>query len=138
MDRYTRNYLVLLSLIAAGILAWWLSGLDFRAGEINDILAEDPEIAAYPYPFRVISVKDGSATLSSPRSFEVPVIRFLGIIQPGLAGKAQTDPEVMAAQAELVRVQKHAAALVKAQPDVNRVRWQLDRDWYLQRGISLP
>ena len=138
MDRYTRNYLILLSLIAAGILAWWLSSLDFRASEINDILADDPQIAAYPYPFRVISVSNGSATLSSPRSFEVPVIRFLGIIQPRLAGKAQTDPEVMAAQAELVRVQKQAAKLAKAQPDVDRVRWQLDRDWYLERGISLP
>jgi len=138
MDRYTRNYLILLSLIAAAILAWWLSSLDFRAAEINDILAEDPQIAAYPYPFRVVSVENGSATLSSPRSFEVPVIRFLGIIEPRLAGKAQTDPEIMAAQAALVRVQKHAAALVKAQPDVDRARWQLDRDWYLERGVPLP
>lgn len=137
MDRFTRNYLITLSLIGIIVAAWWLAGRNFRATEINEILAADPVIAAYAYPFRVISLQDGIATLSSPRSFEFPVLRFLGVIDPQLAGKPQTDARVVAAQQQLVEVQKHAKELVRTQADVSRIAWQLDRDWLRERGIEL-
>lgn len=141
MDRFTRNYLIALGAVVLLILGTWLASTiaswNPRVGEINDVLEADTQLASYEYPFRVVTLENGVARLSSPRSFEVPVIRFLGVLYPDLQGKPQDDPAVMAAQDELVGYQKHAAALVQAQPDVTSVRWVLDRDWYLKRGILL-
>lgn len=74
--------------------------------------------------------------LSAPRSFDVPVMRFLTIIHPELNGKAQDDPAMMAAQDELVKVQKRVAQIVRSQPDVKDIRWVLDREWYSSHGLS--
>jgi hypothetical protein len=139
MDRFTRNYLIGLG-AALGILAilWFASNWHPEAGRLNELLQADRDLAAYPYPFRVVSVNDGVALMSSPRSFEVPVVRFLAVVKPGLAGKADNDPEVMAAQAELARHQKRAQKLVQDQPEVRSVRWVLDKAWYAERGIYLP
>jgi len=137
MDRFTRNYLIFLGLIALALLGWWLSSWNPRIAEINDILEADPQLSTYPYPFRVVSLKNGVAELSTPRSAEVPVIQFLGVIQPNLRGKSQDNPDIMAAQADLVTYQKRAEKLVQDQPDITSIRWTLDRDWYVERGIVL-
>jgi hypothetical protein len=55
MDRCTRNYRVLLGVIAIALLAWWISSWNPRVGEINDILMADPPLSSHPYLFRVIS-----------------------------------------------------------------------------------
>lgn len=137
LDRFTRNYLIALGVIAGIILLFWLATLDPRVGEINDRLTKDPLVAAYVYPFRVIAINNGIAEISTPRSYAVPVMKFLTLVRPELAGKAQDSPEMMAAQAELVKVQKRVAEIVTGQPDIKRVRWVLDRQWYADRGISL-
>jgi hypothetical protein len=137
MDRFTRNYLIVLGVAVALILGIWIAGLDWRAGEINGLLEDDPLVASYPYAFRVLAVENGVARVSSPRSYEVPVMRFLVVIHPELGGRAQDAPEMMAAQADLVKVQKRVAEIVKGQADVRSVRWVLDRQWYSDRGISL-
>jgi len=138
MDAFTRKYLIFLGVLAVLILGLWLSGRDTRVADINGMLASDSQLAAYPYPFRVLSLENGVAAISTPRSFKVPVIQFLGFIQPELKGKAQDDPAVIAAQEDLVRHQKRAMELVQGQPDVRSVRWVLDENWYLSKGISLP
>ncbi len=136
MDRFTRNYLIFLAvLLLAGLLAW-LAGRDTRVSDINDTLAADAELAGYVYRFRVLSLNNGVAQLGSPRSFDVPVIRFLGVIHPELKGRAQDDPAVVAAQEELVKHQKRAMELVQGQPDVRSVRWVLDEAWYRERGLT--
>lgn len=137
MDRFTRNYLIGLGVIAGIVLLSWVASWDSRVGEINDLLKKDPLVDAYVYPFRVIAINNGVAEISTPRSYQVPVIRFLALVYPQLAGKAQDAPEMMAAQAELVRVQKRVAEIVKVQADIKGVRWTLDRQWYSDRGISL-
>lgn len=110
---------------------------DPRVGELNDLLDADPQLADYPYRFRVLELDDGVAVMSSPRSAEVSVTRFLGAAFPRLRNLPATDPAMMAAQQELAERQGHAAALVRAQPDVSDVRWELDRRWLQSHGVEL-
>lgn len=137
MDRFTRNYLIFLGLIVVAILTAWASTWNRRIGEINDLLASDADLSGYVYQFRVVELNNGVARISTPRTYEVPVIRFLGIVNPQLQGKPQDDPAVVTAQEELVRHQKRAAELVQEQSDVSSIRWVLDKDWYLERGLVL-
>jgi len=139
MDRFTRNYAIGLAVAVAALAAFWVaSAWHPRVRALNELLQADPYLSAYPYHFRVLSLKDGIATMSTPRSFDFPVIRFLAIIHPELARAAQDDPRMIAAQQDLVNHQKKAQALVSKQPDVEAVRWQLDREWLSDRGVRLP
>lgn len=138
MDRFTRNYAIGLGIVLTALAAVWIiSSWAPGASKLNDILASDAELAAYPYQFRAESLKDGVATLKSPRSFDVPVIRFLAVIDPRLVGKDADHPDMMAAQAALAHHQKRAQEIVERQPEVKAVRWVLDRDWYAARGITI-
>jgi hypothetical protein len=136
MDTFTRNYSILLGAILLGLLAWWLSSIwQPRVWEINDMLEADPRVGSYVYQFRVVDLDNGVATLSTPRSFNVPAMRFLEIVEPSVAGKAQDDPAMIAAQQDLIDHQKRAQGLVLAQPDVERVDWQLDVKWLADHGV---
>ena len=137
LDRFTRNYLIFLGVVVAALLLTWMASRDPRVGEINDLLERDPLIAAYVYPFRVVAIRNGIAEVSTPRSFDFPVMKFLQLVYPELRGKAQDSPEMMAAQAELVKVQKRVAKIVREQPDIGAIRWVLDRQWYSERGIPV-
>lgn len=138
VDRFTRNYAIGLGVVLGALaVVWILSSWDPGASKLNALLASDAELAAYPYQFRVESLNDGVATLKSPRSFEVPVIHFLSVIEPRLAGKDANHPDVRAAQAALVHHQKRAQEIVERQPEVKAIRWTLDREWYAARGLPL-
>lgn len=138
MDRFTRNYSIGLgAVVAVALVTWLVASWDPGAARLNALLEDDPQLATYPYAFRVVSLDGGVATMTSPRSYEVPVILFLGVLDPGLSSKPQDHPDVMAAQARLARHQQRAQALVSAQPDVQSVRWTLDRAWYRERGVVL-
>ncbi len=135
LDRGAKIYIgVLAGILLSGIVARMLT-LDFRLGEINEMLLQDPEIAAYPYQFKALEIQDRTAVLSSPRSTTVPAIQFLGIINPRLANKSEQDPEVIAAQKELGALQGKVRELVVGRPDIDKVHWQLDKQWYADRGI---
>ncbi|HHH39941.1 MAG TPA: hypothetical protein ENK50_10260 [Sedimenticola sp.] len=136
MDRFTRNYSIILGLAVLLFLGWALYE-DPAVSELNDQLEADPLVGNYPYPFRVQSLENGTATLLTPRSAEFPVLRLLGLLYPRLAGRPQDDPDLMAAQAQLVKVQKRAAALVMASPRVKRINWVLDRNWLSQHGVQV-
>jgi len=136
MDSFTRNYSILLGAIFLGLLAWWLSSIwQPRVWEINEMLESDPKLSDYAYQFRVVDFDNGVAILSTPRSFDVPAMRFLEIVQPGLAGRAQDDPVMIAAQQDLIAHQKRAQGLVQALPDVQRVDWRLDVKWLADHGV---
>lgn len=137
MDSFTKKYLFFLASLALVALVWWLSSLDFRAGEINDLLAADNEIASYPYPFRVISVNKGVAKVSSPRSAELSALQSLRVMYPKLEKSDATSDEVMAAQKQLAHVQSKVAKLIKDQDDVVRISWVLDIQWLSERGIQI-
>jgi hypothetical protein len=139
MDKFTRNYSIVLGVVVIALVAWWISSIwQPRVWEINDMLETDAKLAEYPYQFQVVSLDNGVATLSSPRNFKVPAIRFLEIIHPELAGLAQDDPKVIAAQQDLIDHQKRAQGLVLGQPDVERVTWQLDVQWLADHGVQVP
>lgn len=135
LDDFTRKYLyILVGLVLVGFI-WWLSSLDFRVSEINEQLGADAELAAYPYPFRVMSLENGVAHVSSPRSAQLSAIQSLRIMFPQLQHKDVVSDEMMAAQEELARVQAHAGQLVKSHDDINKVRWVLDKQWLANHGV---
>jgi hypothetical protein len=137
LDRFTRTYLVVLTVIAVAGIAWWLSTWDSRLSQMNKILASDAQLAGYPYQFKVISLENGVAEISSPRSAEVPVIQFLRIIHPEFNNSSVVDESVMAAQDELARMQSHAGKLVSDMDEVDSIRWTIDRKWYASNGVYL-
>ena len=139
MDNFTRNYSIALGAILLGLLAWWFSSTwNPRVNELNDILAADPDLPGYVYRFRVVDYDDGVAVLSTPRAYQVPAMRFLEVVKPELAGKAQDDPAMIAAQQELIEHQKRAQTLMLGQPDVERVDWRLDVRWLSDHGVQVP
>ena len=138
MDNFTRNYSIGLIGAALVLLGFWLYSLwTPRVWELNDVLEAEPVVATYPYAFRVTEFSDGIATLSTPRSFNFPAVRFLPILEPELANLAQDDPRMVAAQQRLIDAQKRAMELVQAQPDVRGVRWELDIAWLADHGIQV-
>jgi hypothetical protein len=137
LDRGTKIYAYTLGgLVFLGVLAW-LSSLDFRLGEIDDMLQQDREISAYPYKFRALEIKGTTAILSTPRSTSMPAVQFLGMIRPNLANKSEQDPVVIEAQKELGALQSKVKKLVLTRQDIDEVRWRLDKEWYAARGIMI-
>lgn len=136
MDRFTRNYSIVLGLVLLVILAAVLYE-DPAVSDLNQLLEQDELVVAYPYPFRVIKLVNGVATMSTPRSAEFPAQRALGILFPRLADRQQDDPDLMQAQQELATVQKRAMAIVKDTDIVKQVKWELDRAWLGKHGVQL-
>ncbi|WP_295449316.1 hypothetical protein [uncultured Thiodictyon sp.] len=139
MDRFTRNYSLGLGLIVLAALALWgHSTWQPRVWEINQLLVADPLVANYPYQFRAVSMDNGVVTLLTPRSSAVPAYQFVQIIHPELAGKAQDDPGMIKAQADLVNSQRRVMDLVGALPDVKKIAWTLDLRWLADHGVQPP
>jgi len=137
LDRGTRIYLGVLIAFIALLVALWAIDHDWRAGELSDQLQQDPEIAAFPFPFRVITVSNGVAVVSSPRSASFSALHFLAIIDPQLANLEPDDPAVIAAQKHLARIQGRVAKRLMQEPDIERIRWQLDQQWFNERGVRI-
>ncbi len=138
MDRFTRNYSIVLGIGVVVLAAWWMSSIwQPEVWTINDQLAEDAKLSDYPYQFRVKRLEKGVATVSSPRNFDVPAMRFLEVIHPELAGLAQDDPRAIAAQQDLIDHQKRAQGLVLSQPEVERMTWELDVQWLADHGVQV-
>ncbi len=139
MDRFTRIYSIALAALGLALLAFWIYSIwTPRVWEINAELEKHPPIADYPYRFKVVSLKDGIATISTPRSFDIPAVRFLAILHPELANVAQDDPRMLAAQQRLIDAQKLAMILVQNQPDVKDIRWEVDVRWLADHGVHAP
>ncbi len=134
---FTRRYLIILgSLLFLGA-GWWLLTQDYRARALNELLATDAQLSAYPYQFKVLSVTNGVAAMSSPRSARMSVIQGLRILFPELGNESAVSEAMMVAQTKLARMQSRAAKLVTDQDDVERVRWVLDERWLSKNGVQL-
>jgi hypothetical protein len=142
MDRFTRNAVIgtglVLALLILSLVPWDRMSLRPRIWQLNDILSQDPILAAYPYEIRALLFLNGVVTLTRPYDDQVPVNAFLGAIDPALAGKAADDPALVAAKDRLRQHEMHAIMLMVAEPDVDSVVWQLDRARLFDLGIALP
>ena len=137
LDRGTRIYLQILLALTLGLLGLFLYQSP-AVSRLNEQLARDGELNAFPYRFRVLRIEDTTAILGTPRSAEVPVAQIMGILYPHLAGKAPDQPGFQEAQLDLARHQKKAKQIVLADQEIASVRWELDREWLAQHGIQSP
>lgn len=135
MDRFTRNYSIFLGVVVLLLLVWALYE-DPMVSELNELLEQDKVVSSYPYRFHVLRIENNVAVISSPRNSMFPMQKALGIIFPHLANRAQDNPDLMQAQEQMVKVQKRAKQLVVESGKVQRIRWELDREWLSSRGIT--
>ncbi|MCL2635553.1 MAG: hypothetical protein FWD50_02845, partial [Betaproteobacteria bacterium] len=65
-------------------LDWAIRRPDARSRELNDIIANQASEAlrSYPYQFQVLRVEGDAAVMSTPRNFDVPAFRMLGVLYP--------------------------------------------------------
>jgi len=134
LDRGTKIYAGVLLAVALGLVALALYEPPL-VRDLNHRLETDPQLAGFPYPFRVLRVENGVATMTTPRNRAVPVARVLGKLFPEVAGADPASPRFQAFQEKLASAQKRAMAMVMKDPQVKRVQWELDRDWLMRHGI---
>jgi hypothetical protein len=135
MERYTRNYLI--GLAALGIVV--LISVYYESpviGRLNDRLAANADVAAYPYRFRVLDLDQGVAMMGTPRSPEFSAHRALMILFPELADEPLDSEVLVAAQQEMARIQYIARDIVEQSADVDRVSWKLDESWLRSNGVD--
>lgn len=137
LDRGTRIYAMVLVAVVVGLvfLALYESPI---VSKLNDKLAADTQIAEFPYHFRVLRVSNGVAVMNTPRSSAVPVALVLDKIFPGVGNSDPSSPLFQEMQSRLARVQTKARDLVLESSQVKRVQWEVDRDWLMSHGVSLP
>jgi len=135
MDKFTRNYMIVLAALAMFLLIWVFYEPP-AVSRLNDLLKENAEVAAYPYRFRVLKLEDGVATMGTPRSANFPAFRALVIFYPELKNQPLDSLEVVEAQQELARIQGIARGIVARSDSVDRVVWALDTNWLHSVGID--
>ncbi|MBU0656732.1 MAG: hypothetical protein KJ914_16545 [Gammaproteobacteria bacterium] len=132
----TKQGLIVLAIFLALALLWF-ARQDPEFNNLNNALKADPELSAYPYQFRAIKLENGVATLSSPRSPQVSVLQFFNIAFPNLDTSNPDTPEMIEAQKRLAHLQEKAGKLVKEQPGVQEVQWEIDKSWYSSHGLMV-
>ena len=136
MDKFTRNYSIVIGAVAI-LAAFWLLWEAPGVGRLNDLLAQNAEISEYPYRYRVLELRDGVATMSTPRSADFPAYRALGILYPELRDEAPDSEAMLRAQEEMARIQALARSAIVRTEEVDRVVWELDETWLRNQGIDL-
>lgn len=131
---------IVLVLVLAFVADWFIQRPDSRARELNAAIAAQASdhLKRYPYPFQVIRVDGKTAVMGSPRSFEVPVTRFIALIHPEIDVMNANNPAFISAQKDLAAAQSEAQGIVKGQPGIESVRWEIDKHWLTAHGVDLP
>ena len=135
-----KKYWIIAILIFLVGLDWYIRAPDATSRQLTSAIeAQGSEkLKNYPYKFRVLKFSDGTAYVSSPRSFAVPALKALAALYPDLNTKNPDNPEFIAAQKLLAEVQSEAGAIVEKQPGVKQIRWEIDRDWLSAHHIDVP
>ena len=128
-------------ILITGFVADWLAQRpDERSRELNQVIEAkgSAQLKAYPYSFRVIRVEGNTAVMSTPRNFDVPAFRFIGVIHPEINVRDANNPAFIAAQTTLGLMQSEASRLAGSQPGIKYVQWELDKPWLAAHGIDVP
>ena len=131
---------ILLGLGLFTLVSWYVHRPDGRARQLNDILetTASPQLKSYPYEFHVLRTEGGTAIMSTPRNFDVPAFKMLGALYPNIDVKNQNDPDFIKAEKTLADAQFEAMTIVRSQPGVDNVRWELDVSWLRSHSIDVP
>ncbi len=129
---------IVLALLVA--IDWAIQRPDPRTRELNRALESQAsqKLKDYPYQFRVFRVEGSTAVMSTPRNFDVPAFRMLGVLYPEINVKDANNPAFIAVERLLGQVQDEARDIVLAQPGIEQVRWELDKAWLHRKGIEAP
>lgn len=117
-------------MIIAALFVGWIGWRGFEVISLNAELKNDQIVSSYPYHHRVLRVEGNTAIISSLRSRTVSTQRALIAVFPGMRHLADTNREWQKAERELAQVQARAGDVVLASGRVNRIRWELDENWY--------
>ncbi len=130
-----QKQLLIVFLIFLGVVGLWFFKQDSTANHLNAVLKSDIALQAYPYRIYVMKFENGIATLNTPRSPQVSVLHFFKYAFPNLDTSNPDSAAMIQAQKQLSDLQEKAASLVKAQPNVKEVHWEIDRAWYKNHGV---
>lgn len=135
-----KRYWALLVLLFLVGLDWYIRAPDSRSRQLSSIIEAQAsaQLKSYPYKFRVMSVDGETAVVSTLRNAQVPALKALGALYPGMNTKNPNNPAFIAAEKLLAEVQSEARSIVLAQPGIKTVRWELDRDWLGAHHIEVP
>lgn len=135
-----KRYLVIFILAFLVALDWYIQTPDSRSRELTSAIEDQasPALKAYPYKFKVLKVTGGIAQVSTPRNFDVPAFKALAVLYPDIDTKNPNDPVFIAAEKLLGEVQSEARAIVLAQPGIQDMTWELDREWLRKHFIEVP
>ena len=124
-----RKQFIIVMLVAA-LFVGWLGWRGFEVISLNHALQADEIVANYPYQHRVVRVEGNTAIMSSLRSHETPTREALHAIFPSMRNLADTSREWQRAERELAQVQARAGDIILGQDQIDRIRWELDENWY--------
>ncbi len=130
--------LIVLALLVA--LDWVIRRPDSRSRELTEVIQTQgsAELKKYPYQFHVLRVDGSTAVMATPRNFDSPAFRFLGVLYPDINVKDHNNPAFIAVEKLLGKHQDEAKDIVLAQPGIKEVRWELDKEWLTRHHIEVP
>lgn len=117
-------------MVVAAIFVGWLGWRGFEVINLNQQLKADDMVANYPYQHRVLRVEGSTAIMSSLRSHQTSTHDALTTIFPSMRNLGDNHRDWQRAERELARVQARAGDIVLNATGVDRVRWELDENWY--------
>lgn len=124
-----RKQFIIVMLVAA-IFVGWLGWRGFEVISLNQELKADDMVANYPYQHRVLRVEGSTAIMSSLRSHQTSTHDALTTIFPSMRNLGDNHRDWQRAERELAQVQARAGDIVLNAAGVDRVRWELDENWY--------
>ncbi|MAA66065.1 MAG: hypothetical protein CL581_14980 [Alteromonadaceae bacterium] len=124
-----RKQFMIVMLVAA-IFVGWLGWRGVEVITLNDRLQEDAALKEYPYLFRVLRVDGDTAIMSSPRSFDISTREALKTLFPGMRSLSDNHRDWQRAERQFAHLQARAGTLITLDSRIDRVRWELDENWY--------